>query len=404
MHRATFLALVLVALIGPGVYGAAPSVESFLLEGQFAAGEEKLQAHLQVNANDDEARFGLGVLQFVRCQERLFQSLHRYGFRDSNPAFAFLTGVRPKVPRNAKPETLTPQAFRQIVQTWLEDLARAEASFAQVNAAEVKLPLHVGLIKIDRVGNGARRETLFEILGQWGVALPAKQSEFLVKFDRGDACWFRGYCHLLSAIGEIILAHDTRPLCDAVAVLFFQKVPGGADFLLEAARDNDLAAEVEMARLLAVLPGLRLEVKEPDRLKRALVHLKTMLAQSRLMWKFVLAETDDDCEWIPNPRQKGVLNVTVNQEMVDCWLQVCGEIEAILDGKLVIPFWGAEANQGINLNLFFTAPRPLDITGWIKTPVLQPYVIIGQQTNAEVWLLMNRVYHGHIFSYSFWFN
>jgi hypothetical protein len=61
----------------------------------------------------------------------------------------------------------------------------------------------------------------------------------------------------------------------------------------------------------------RLSLKEPARTKAALAHLEAGVAQAKEMWTFILAETDDDNEWIPNPRQKGVLGVKVTQEMVD---------------------------------------------------------------------------------------
>lgn len=226
----------------------------------------------------------------------------------------------------------------------------------------------------------------------------------MVKFDRGDACWFRGYCHLLSAVAEIILAHDAKSFFNDNATLLFQKGPGPADPFFDLIRDTPPGDEAEKLKLLAALPALRVTVKEPDRLKAALVHLKTMLAQSRLMWKLILAETGDDHEWIPNPRQKSALGIAVTKEMIDCWLSVMEEIELILDGKVVIPFWGLRENQGINLNLFFTNPKALDVTAWLDRPAAMPFVVAGKRTQAEVWLLMNRVYSGQIFSYSFWFN
>jgi len=402
MRRATIFALVVFGLTSAGAHGAAPVVESYLIEGKLAEGESKLQDQLK-EKEDAEARFGLGVLQFVQAQERLTQNLYKYGFRDSNPAFQLLGEMRPRIPKNPKPEILTYAAFRKMVQTWLDDLARAEANFALVADDGVKLRLHVGQIKVDQTGKG-KGQTLFEMLTGWGVTVPGKEADFLVKFDRGDACWFRGYCHLLSAIGEFFLAHDTKSFFDDNAILFFQKVPGEADPLFELIRDTPAGDEAAKVKLLTSLPTLRFTVKEPARLKVALAHLKTMLAQSRLMWKLILAETEDDHEWIPNPKQKGALGITVTKEMIDCWLAVIEEIELVLDGKVVIPFWGLKEGQGINLNLLFTNPKAIDMTAWLEKPAAVPFVVAGKQTQAEVWILMNRVYSGQIFSYSFWFN
>ena len=42
-------------------------------------------------------------------------------------------------------------------------------------------------------------------------------------------------------------------------------------------------------------------------MKSALAHLEAMIALSRESWKFILAEPDDDHEWVPNPKQHSVL-------------------------------------------------------------------------------------------------
>ena len=41
-----------------------------------------------------------------------------------------------------------------MVQTFIDDLVKAEATLAEVKDPDVKLPLHVGLIKIDPFGQG----------------------------------------------------------------------------------------------------------------------------------------------------------------------------------------------------------------------------------------------------------
>ena len=401
MRRATIFALVALGLCGAGASGA-PLVESYLIEGKLVEGKSKLQKQL-AEKEDAEARFGLGVLLFVQAQERLLQDLYRYGFRDSSYVFRLLGDVRPRIPKNPKPERITYDAFRKVVQTWLDGLTQAEASFARLGDNAVELRLHVGRIKLDRTGAGDR-QTLFEMLTAWGVTVPGKEDDFVVKFDRGDAAWFRGYCHLLSAVAEIILAHDAKKFFDDNATLVFQKGPGRADPLFDLIRDTPAGDEAEKVQLLAALPALRLTVKEPERLKGALVHLKTMLAQNRLMWKLILAETGDDHEWIPNPRQKSVLGIVVTKEMVDCWLAVLEEIDLILEGKVVLPFWGLEETKGINLNLLFTNPRPIDAALLLERPAAVPFIVAGRRTQVEVWVLLNRVCSGQIFSYSFWFN
>jgi hypothetical protein len=58
-----------------------PLVEKYLLDGRLKEGEVALVAHLKEHGSDDQARFGLGVLQFLRAVEGLGQSFTRYGVR-----------------------------------------------------------------------------------------------------------------------------------------------------------------------------------------------------------------------------------------------------------------------------------------------------------------------------------
>ena len=56
-----------------------PLVEQYLISGELKQGEAALLEHLKKQPNDDEARYGLGVLQFMQSVEHLMQSLHKHG-------------------------------------------------------------------------------------------------------------------------------------------------------------------------------------------------------------------------------------------------------------------------------------------------------------------------------------
>src|SRR5438270_4723429 len=113
------------------------------------------------------------------------------------------------------------------------------------------------------------------------------------------------------------LAVDGRELFASTAHVFFEKPDTPYPFLQEnrpgvGAAGWDSAAPISDA--IAALHLLRLPIQEPDRPRAALEHFEAMLAMAKEMWTFILAETDDDHEWIPNPRQTGVLGVAVSQE------------------------------------------------------------------------------------------
>ena len=117
-----------------------PLVEKYLHSGDLANGEQALEAALAVAPMDDQIRFGLGVLQFVRGVERLGQSLHEYGVKSENTDIPFL---RLPVPENPDPAPINYTAFRRVLDDFVRDLSVAEATLADVNNDEVKLPLRL---------------------------------------------------------------------------------------------------------------------------------------------------------------------------------------------------------------------------------------------------------------------
>ncbi len=99
-------------------------------------------------------------------------------------------------------------------------------------------------------------------------------------------------------------------------------------------------------------------VKEPARLGRFRKHLIKVADLNRETWMHIRAETDDDHEWLPNPRQKGVLGLPVRDEMIDAWLAMMDELEALLDGKRTfLKIWNFDKNgKGLNLKTLFDDP------------------------------------------------
>src|SRR5262249_22463377 len=65
----------------PALRAEPPLVEQYLHAGDLARGEEVLQAALKKEPKDDQLRFGLGTLRFIRAVEHLSQSMYHYGLR-----------------------------------------------------------------------------------------------------------------------------------------------------------------------------------------------------------------------------------------------------------------------------------------------------------------------------------
>lgn len=413
-----------IALMCAGILGlascrsshAAPLAEQYLLDGKLAEGAKALQERLRENDNDDQARFGLGVLQFLQAFEHLGGSLYKYGLRTEKSFLHPPPPLKEFLPQNPDPEKLAYQDARHIVQTFLDDISRAEATLAQVKDADVKLQLHVGRIRIDPFGqnNPISAVFLFGRLDALSADARRQAEKLVIGFDRGDVSWLRGYCHLLAAWCELLLAVDGRNAFECSAHLLFQKVETPHTFLLENRRPFDEATRGDVPLLSDVISFFhqltRLPVKEPARTKAALEHLEAGLTQAQEMWTFILKETDDDNEWIPNPKQTGVLGIQVTQEMIDTWRETLKEAEQVVKGKKLIPFWrGEKKERGVNLRRVFTEPRTFDPVEWVQGTAATPYLEKGPLTKLADPRLANRLHKAfgsplNLVGFGFWFN
>ena len=147
---------------------AAPLAEEYLTSGKLDEGAQALQKQLQANPQDDQARFGLGVVQFFQSFEHLGTDFYQYGLL-TRSGFGNLPGqVSDFLPHNPNPETISYADFRQMLQTWVNDLNAAEKTLSAIKDPNVKLPLHVGLIKVDLLGIGKPVEARF-LLSRAGV-------------------------------------------------------------------------------------------------------------------------------------------------------------------------------------------------------------------------------------------
>jgi hypothetical protein len=416
------LALTALTLSAVQAAPSPPLVERYLIEGKLAEGEAALTDALRAEPKDGQARFGLGTVQFLRAVERLIQSFHRYGLR-SGLLGTSLPFERLPIPPNDKSEPIRYANLRAVMQTWNDDLARAEATLAQVEDQDVKLPLHFGKIRLDFDGDGKAdpEEVLWQIYARLNAQarnqVSAQDAEqFVITFDRGDVAWLRGYCHLLMTFGEVYLAHDGQELFDHTAPMFFPKAETPFAFLGRGANGivpgpdhqppppRDPVGLDDILDAVAMIHLLRLPVSDPARMKKALDHLEAMIALSRESWKFIIAETDDDREWVPSPKQHSVMpGGAVTMDMVKGWLEFLDEAKAILKGEKLIPFWRADG-RGINLRRVFTEPRTFDLVLWVQGTAAAPYLERGKKTDLETWRRFQRIFQGEFIGFAIWFN
>jgi hypothetical protein len=405
---------------------AAPLCEKYLLNGKLAEGEKALEKHLADKPDDDEARFGLAFVQFFRGIEDLGKELHRYGLR-TGPITGALPPLATVMPENPKPDKLTYAGSRKLIQSLVDNFNRVGATLEKVKDDKVKLKLPLGRIQLDPFGQG-KPISAARLLGGMEREDESKVvSRFDVAFDRADVCWLRAYCHLLAAVGEGMLALDYKEPFESAAHRFFGKVETPYTFLTDeepfdplAARKKEEAKEDARSQDKAFAYyadiaacahlSLALPIKEPERLKTALKHLEGMVKHGKQMWTFILKEDDDDLEWIPGPKQKGALNIPVTQDMIDNWLTTLDEVELLLQGKKLLPFWrGTKKDLGVNLRKAFTEPgKKFELVRWVQGTAAVPYLEKGKITDlADPRTLekLDRVFGGYrFFGFAAWFN
>jgi hypothetical protein len=147
-----------------------------------------------------------------------------------------------------------------------------------------------------------RDRKLFELEldGQGGTIPegdPRRRPTF--RFDAGDIEWARAMIAFQRAAGELVLAYRWSQLVNLLS---------GGELVIRLTEP----ARVKRAREL-VLAGL----EHADRCRAA-----------------YLAETDDDREWVPNPRQKShPMPLEVDDELYRTWTAVIGDVRRMLTSE-----------------------------------------------------------------------
>ncbi len=414
--HAVILGLVLapcMALAGTGVpadvQGQAvpterPTLERLLVEGRLSDAEAEQSAILAERPADDNARFGLGLVRFLRAVEGLSQRLYRFGLRPRRAQSLGIPLLRLPIPANIDPEPIHYDDTRRMLEAWVEDLAKAEQTLEPIRDPELKLSLPLGLVRLDLDGDGEATEAeslvaVVSVLDSRVRAVVHEAPELRLTLDVGDAHWLRGYCHLLTALADIVLAYDQTDQFQRTAQLFFPR-PGGPFGPLVGGGD-----EAEIADLVTWVHLFRWPLRDSERLAAALGHLRAMVDQSQQSWMRILQETDDDHEWIPNPHQTGAVpGVAITQEMTEEWQRFLVELKALLEGDRLLGHWRVADGRGINLKRVFLEPTDLDLILWLQGSAAIPYLETGLVSDREVWDRLQGVFRGQFVGFVIWLN
>ncbi len=400
-----------------------PKLAELLKQGQLSDAEKYLTAQLATDPQHDQARFALGVVKVLSAIEHLGQEQYQYGAM--NGQLSNLPVFRLPIPVNPNPEEVTYTQVRQVFLHLQTRMLAAEAELAQVDLKrEVQLPIDLMSIRLDLNGDGKTDDkesfaALFGVANRVRPGTPA--ADLKVTFDNGDVPWLRGYCHFLCAVCDVVLAYDHQRMFDVSGHLIYPKAvqPHGDLEPLDVGRNGNGDFTREIMDAVAAIHLADFPLKEPKRMSSARGHLLEMIRTSRESWVLIEAETDNDHEWLPNPKQTGVLRVPVTREFIDGWHGVLTEMEDLLEGRKLIPFWrdysgtfffnGLGSNipatgRGMNLKRFFEEPSRFDLVLLIQGTAALPYIEKGPLSRPETWDNLTRVFQGQFFGFAIWFN
>ncbi len=427
-------ALLTVAIALAGFVSCASAEPQDIIDNAFAQQSQgatlaQVRVALEPHAGGDDAiDFALGAVDFLLSGETLLQRVHTHGFLST------FRGVAPLAPQgrfvtwfgNDTPEPTGPADVHAAVLEWTQKLDQADRTLSAVGG-DFTCKLSLPDLRFDINGDGEatsaeRLGALFDLLPpRWqrdpdtgqGEMTSLVPEELTVAFDRGDAEWLRGYCHVLMAVGEWMLAHNGKDLFDHTGHVFFPDAKITFDYLpgstwsLERISGGSMRtpAPFDFTDLFAFFANMRLPVDEPDRMHTALKHLRAAVVHGKAMWAHYDAETDNNLEWIPNPQQTAAFHeVQVDALMRDGWLLFLDEADAILAGKKVLRFWRGDGTRGIDVPKVFLDPHEFDLVYWVQGSAAAPYLREGEFTTPGTWARLRKAFDNRMLRYSFWFN
>jgi hypothetical protein len=440
----------------------ATSYEALLIEGRLADAASLAEARIAAAPEDTQAVFALGLTQFLAAVEGLGQGFYRYGLASTyaNPTAQALGGgvpfLRIPLPANPTPEPVTYDGLRAVLGDFVRDLAVAEGTLASVPDRAFQLPLRVPMVRLDFNGNGIgeHEESVAALFlavtgvdlvsAEWaawaGVAEAGRLSPF--GLDESEVPWLQGYSHLLSALGEFLLAHDwetafentfhaafpsgdlpssglaaedrrvieslgpepPRVEWDAEGYDEWANGPGGEAHRAWSSQ-RGLAEWAGIADLIAFIHLMHWPVAEPERMRAAREHLLSMVTLSRENWRRILAETDDAREWVPGPGQTVLFDgMRITDETVAGWQMFLDEFEAVLNGERLLPHWRIADGRGINMRRMFEEPVAFDPWLIAQGSAILPFLEDGETVSPETVFTIFMLMDGGLLRYFLWFN
>jgi hypothetical protein len=377
----TLLGLMLINLPA----GAKTSLDALLQTGNFKKGLVEYQYPA-----DNSEKFSLAALQVLDAVQTFSSTISRLGFSPQMAGnglpFLRIVPVGGSTTNEASRAAIG-EAFDDL-KSGLED---ANRTLGRITDQEFKVEVNLNRIRIDLAGNGTNELLITTLSRIWSIPTQTtNKQDIIIHFDRGDAYWLKGYTHCLIGMIDVLQTYDWRPVWNQCAHVIFQHPnPMPSIALHEVPSDGRWTMWVD---LIAAIHDMRLSPTNPNGLVDAREQFLQMIACSRLTWKSILAETDNDHEWLPNPQQTGPGGSKITQQQIDGWLHIMDETEHILKGEKLLPHWRIQAGTGINVDKLVRDPPPLDIILMIQGSTFIPYLEKGPISDASTWRMLTMPY------------
>ncbi|RWF60006.1 hypothetical protein EN858_32915 [Mesorhizobium sp. M4B.F.Ca.ET.215.01.1.1] len=386
-----------------------------LFEAKTVTERNSALAALEAAAPSDPASaYAAGAGEFFTALEILAGGLHRHGFE--SPQSFMLPLMRLPVPDNPNPEPLTYEEFRAILVAFRDRLQKSAATLGSVPAdADIGMVIDLTRLGIDlnEDGNIARDESAASIMAALsrGGAPDGPAPSLTFRFDRADGYWLQGYAEFLMAQADFWLAHDFKTMFDGSFHMLFPRAKLPLQDVLVppdgGMSGSIFASEWRFADFISLVHLVNWPVVEPERRQAARRHLLEMIRLSREDWKAIRAETDNDREWLPGPKQKGpnpLTGLEVGEEQVTAWLATLDMAEDLLEGRVLLPHFRV-AGKGINMKRFFDEPKTFDLVLSITGPAIAPYFESGRILTGDDFDQIQREFGGAGFlTFALWFN
>jgi hypothetical protein len=201
--------------------------------------------------------------------------------------------------------------MRSALQQAEEELGRVDRDLAAAEHPDLALELCLACWEVDWNHNG-RVDRMDRLLFQierdaQGRPIPADdpRRKPTFRFDHGDVLWARAFVSFQRAALDLVLAYKWTEL----------------DRLFALVRSNDK-------------PTITLRLDKPELVARARKGLLRGLDFADRTRKAYLAETDDDREWVPSPRQKNhPLPLPVDDRLYETWRHVVADLQKLVRGE-----------------------------------------------------------------------